>query len=73
MNVWMLVAWHFLGKKKKKIDVYTHGRPWDVSSMLVVCFIKLKIKMNVVGHSIIGLHCYKFKMKEMKTNIHVAL
>ena len=22
---------------------------------------------------VIGLHCYKFKMKEMKTNIYVAL
>ena len=42
--------------------------------MLVVCFIELKIKVNVVGrHIVIGLHCYKFKMKEMKTNIHVAL
>ena len=41
--------------------------------MLVVCFIELKIKVNVVDHGIIGLHSYKFKMKEMKTNIHVAL
>ena len=41
--------------------------------MLVVCFIELKIKVNVVDHGVIGLHCYKFKMKEMKTNIHVAL
>ena len=42
--------------------------------MLVVYFIELKIKVNVVGrHSVTGLHCYKFKMKKMKTNIHVAL
>ena len=33
-----------------------NGRPWDVSSMLVVCFIELKIKVNVMGHGIIGLH-----------------
>ena len=65
------MAWLFLGKKK--IDVYTRGRPCDVSSMLVVCFIELKIKVNVVGHVVIGLHCYKFTMKQMKTNIHVAL
>ena len=25
------------------------------------------------GSCVIGLHCYKFKMKEMKTNIYVAL
>ena len=73
MNVWKLVPWLFLEKKKSKIDVYTHGHPCDVSSVLVVCFIELKIKVNVVGHVVIGLHSYKFKMKQMKTNIHVAL
>ena len=44
-----------------------------MASMLMACFIELKIKVNVVDHGVIGLHCYKFKMKEMKTNIHVAL
>ena len=43
---------------QSEIDVYTYGRPWDVSSMLVVCFIELKIKVNVVDHVVIGLHCY---------------
>ena len=53
-------------------EIYV-GRPWDVSSMLVVCFIELKIKVNVVAMIFFGLHCYKFKMKQMKTNIHVSL
>ena len=46
---------------------------FEVCYLLVVCFIELKIKVNVVGHGVFGLHCYKFKMKQMKTNIHVAL
>ena len=55
--------------------MYIHmaGHEMFQVSMLVVGFVDLKIKVNVVGHGVFGLHCSKFKMKQIKTNSNVAL
>ena len=68
----------FLNNNKKKFKVrlmYIHmaGHEMFQVSMLVVGFVDLKIKVNVVGHGVFGLHCSKFKMKQIKTNSNVAL